>query len=474
VTSRRKPRPWRLAQASQRIATPARQNSARIRPAHPLQSRPIVSGGVVSLARQLERIRSGFQSAFWVANVSELFERLAFYGQQAFLLLFLTEKLKLSDVAAGELMGWFGLMVYALPVVVGSLADRFGFRRALAFAYLIAAAGYFLLGSLSSAWMRPIRAATPLYWLVLAILAVTAVGPALVKPCVVGSVAVASSEAVRSMGYSIYYTLVNVGGALGPLLGAAIVAAFGMESVFRFCALSVFAMFILVLLLFREPAAAAGERSVTTVRQALANTILVLRNWRFALFLLIFSGYWVTFYAFFVVMPLYIHRFVAPAMSAASIGRLLAIDAVIIILFQVLVSYLTRGVAAFAAMIAGVVLASLSMFTMSLHRSVWMAAAALVVFSVGEMTQAPRFYEYVSRLAPAGQQGVFMGYAFLPVALGYFISGQIGGRMLDYFGGVSHRPEQIWWVLGGIGAATAALMVLYNWRLAAARSPRQG
>ncbi|HVB33920.1 MAG TPA: MFS transporter [Patescibacteria group bacterium] len=416
----------------------------------------------MDIARRLGRIRAGFGAAFWVANTSELFERLAFYGQQAFLLLFLTEKLKLSVVAAGELMGWFGLMVYALPVLVGSLADRFGFRRALAVAYLFAGTGYFLLGSVSSSWMRPVRTAVPLYWLLLAILMVTALGPALVKPCVVGTVAVSSTEAVRSIGYSIYYTLVNVGGALGPLIGAAIVPGFGMEGVFRFCSLAVFAMVAVVLLFFHEPAEPGAGRAVATVREALANTLLVLRNWRFVLFLAIFSGYWVTFYAFFVVMPSYIHRYVAPAMSAAAIGRLLAIDGLMIIFFQVLVSYLTRAVATFGAMIAGVVLAALSMFTLSLHRSIWMAVAALVVFSLGEMTQAPRFYEYVSRLAPSGQQGVFMGYAFLPVALGYFISGQIGGRLLDYYGGVLHRPQQLWWVLGGIGAMTAALMAVYN------------
>jgi len=78
------------------------------------------------------------------------------------------------------------------------------------------------------------------------------------------------------------------------------------------------------------------------------------------------------------------------------------------------------------------------------------------------MTQAPRFYEYVSRLAPEGQQGVFMGYAFLPIALGYFVSGQIGGHLLHYYGEVVKRPYELWWVLAGIGAFTVVLMALYN------------
>lgn len=415
----------------------------------------------ISLGDRFRQIRRGFQAAFWVANASELFERLAFYSQQAFLALFLVEKVKLSVVAAGQLMGWFGLVVYALPVVVGSLADRFGFRRALAFAYLIASVGYFLLGSVSSSWMAPVRNVVPAYWLIFAILMITAAGPALVKPCVVGTVAVSSTEEARSIGYSIYYTLVNIGGALGPLVGSAVVGAFGMETNFRFAALVVLSMVALVLLFFHDPADGAG-RSVATVRQAIANVGLVLRNWRFVLFLVIFAGYWITFFSFFVIMPTYIHRYVAPGMSDAAIGRLLSIDALMIIFFQVLVSYLTRRIATLPAIVAGVVLATLSMLTLAAHRSVWMAVAALVVFSLGEMTQAPRFYEYVSRLAPAGQQGVFMGYAFLPIALGYFAAGQMGGHLMHHYGEVLGRPNQLWWVLAGIGAVTALLMAAYN------------
>jgi len=78
------------------------------------------------------------------------------------------------------------------------------------------------------------------------------------------------------------------------------------------------------------------------------------------------------------------------------------------------------------------------------------------------MTQSPRYYEYVSRLAPPGQEGLFMGYAFLPIAIGYFISGALAGNLLLYFGEVLHKPGQMWWVISGIGFCTAVLMWLYN------------
>jgi proton-dependent oligopeptide transporter, POT family len=145
----------------------------------------------LSFAQRVREIRGGFQPAFWIANGTELFERLAFYGQQAVLAIFFHESLRLSVQDTGALMGDFGFAVYLLPVFVGALADRFGFRRSLAFAYLIASIGYFLLGSLSASWMAPVRQSVPLYWLIFMILMVTALGPSLVKPCVVGTIATA-------------------------------------------------------------------------------------------------------------------------------------------------------------------------------------------------------------------------------------------------------------------------------------------
>ena len=104
---------------------------------------------------RLREIRAGFEPAFWIANVTELFERLSYYGQSAVLAIFLHESLHLSAQQTGSLMGAFGFAVWFLPVLGGSLADRFGFRNSLLFAYLILTLGYFLMGSLASAWMAP-------------------------------------------------------------------------------------------------------------------------------------------------------------------------------------------------------------------------------------------------------------------------------------------------------------------------------
>ena len=88
----------------------------------------------MNFTERLTEIRTGFKPAFWVANFTELFERLAYYGTSAVLAIYLTEQLHFSKELTGWMMGTFGFVVWFLPVLGGTLADRFGFRRALMFA----------------------------------------------------------------------------------------------------------------------------------------------------------------------------------------------------------------------------------------------------------------------------------------------------------------------------------------------------
>src|SRR6202051_2954860 len=174
----------------------------------------------MSFGGRLKEIRDGFERPFWVANISELFERLSYYAAFAARALFLTETPIFPPAQASRLTGLFGGLVWFLAAFGGTLADRLGFRRSLSLAYLILSCSYFLIGSIASPWFAPIRDAVPLVALVTFLLMLPALGVALVKPCVVGTTARASKESVRSIGYSIYYTLVNIGGARGPFVAS--------------------------------------------------------------------------------------------------------------------------------------------------------------------------------------------------------------------------------------------------------------
>jgi len=423
----------------------------------------------MSLSQRLQEIREGFEPAFWVANFAEIFERIAYYGTTAVLAIYLSEQLHFSDQLTGWLVGTFGLVVYLLPILGGTLADRFGFRRSLLFAYLTMSLGYFLLGSLSAPWMESLRHALGDKWLVLAILMIPALGPGVVKPCVAGTTARASTEKVRSIGYSIYYTLVNIGGALGPILAFLVrkQLGWGIENVFRMASVSVFLMFWTTLFFYREPSR-SGEQNVASVWTALKNMFVVLSNLRFVLFLVIFSGFFVMFWQLYISVPLFIRGYVDPN---ANVDLLLSVDAIVVICFQILVAYVTRKLSSLGAMSLGILITGLAWIIPAIHPSVPMFVVTLIFVALGEITQVSRYYEYVSRLAPPGQQGLYMGYAFLPIAIGYFIAGPLGGYLVHHFGEVLHRPQQMWWVITAIGILTAILLLAYEKLVKAQTAP---
>ena len=412
----------------------------------------------MSIAQRWREIRDGFERPFWVANISELFERLSYYAAFASLARYLNETLQFPTERATSLTGLFGGAVWFLAVFGGALADRMGFRRALSLAYLILGSAYFLLGSIGSPWMAPVRNAVPLTALVTFILLLPALGVALVKPSVVGTTARASKPSARSFGYSVYYTLVNIGGALGPFVASYIHQHMRVQNVFRVAALSVFLMFFFVIAFFREPRK-PDEVKTEDLGQVARNFWTVLSNPRFMLFLLIFTGYWIVYWQEFITLPLYVHNYIDPATDTE---RMLMTGPIIVIAFTMIVNVLTQRISSFSAVILGTLINGLVWIVLALHPTVAMTYLLLVGVAIGEIIQSPRYYEYISRLAPSGQQGTYMGFAFLPLGIGSLLGGAFGGWLMHHFAEELHRPREMWWVVAGVGVLTAALLLIYD------------
>lgn len=463
----------------------------------------------MSVAQRWQEVREGFERPFWVANITEIFERISYYGAFSSLAVYLQETLNFSTQQTGTLAGIFGGLVWFMAIFGGAAADRLGFRRALSIAYLVLAVAYFLIGSIGAPWLAPVRTTVPLGLFVGVILALPAIGVALVKPCVVGTTARASKENVRSIGFSIYYTMVNVGGFLGPLVAAWAHSHMGVQNVYRVAALSVFLMFFVVVVFFREPRK-AGDAPPPTVAEVARNFCVVLGNYklvlpvigvaivvvlaslighfsvpwfvwlilaaaflagisRFMWFLVLFTGYWVVFWQQFITLPGYIHRFINPD---TSVELVLAVDGLTVITLTVLVNALTRKIPALPAVIVGTVITSLSWVVLAFNPTVVGAVVSVFVLALGEITQAPRYYEYISRLAPPEQQGTYMGFAFLPIGIGSLIGGWFGGLVSHHFGEVLHKPGQGWLVISSVGFATALVLFIYD-KVARPSRPRE-
>ncbi len=452
----------------------------------------------MNFASRVREIRTGFERPFWVANITEIFERLSYYGAFSSLALYLQEKLSFSTEQTGTLTGIFGGMVWFLAIFGGAAADRLGFRRALSIAYLVLATAYFLIGSIAAPWLAPVRNALPLGLFVALILVLPALGISLVKPCVVGTTARASKENVRSIGYSIYYTMVNIGGAAGPYVADWAHRHLGVENVYRVAALSVFVMFFVVLLFFREPHK-PGDAPPPSLGEVARNFCVVLGNYklvlpvlllaivlaisslagvtvpwwvwivmlgvamagmsRFMWFLVLFTGYWIVFWQQYISLPGYIHRYIDPN---ARVELILITDGLTVITLTIAVNYITRRIPAFPAVIVGTVVSSIAWLILAFRPTVWATVLALFVLALGEIIQSPRYYEYISRLAPPGQQGTYMGFAFLPIGIGSLIGGWFGGRLAHHYGEVTGQPRNLWLAVTGVGLVTAVALAIYN------------
>ncbi len=413
----------------------------------------------MTFTERLQEVRDGFERPFWIANLSEIFERLSYYGAFSSLALYLQEKLSFSTQQTGTLTGLFGGMVWFLAIFGGAVADKLGFRRALSMAYLILATAYFLIGSIADSWLAPVRNAMPLGLFVGVILILPALGISLVKPCVVGTTARASKDTVRQIGYSIYYTMVNVGSLSGPYIASWAHKHLGVEKVFFISALSVFAMFFFVLFFFREPRK-DGDSPAPSLAQVAKNFVIILWPPKFLIFLLIFTGYWIVFWQQYTTLPGYITQYVSADTGLAEL--ILITDPIVVILLTIAVNHILRKMAPLHAVILGTVITSISWLILASWPTVPGAVATLAVLGLGEIIQQPPYYSYISKLAPPGQQGIYMGFAFLPLGLGSIFGGMFGGYLVHHYGEILHQPHRVWYAIVVVGLLTAVMLAVYD------------
>jgi len=419
----------------------------------------------VDLAARLEELKSGFSRTFWVANTLELFERFAYYGSKAVLAVYIADFIglgpKTADFYAGSV---FNTLLYLLPPLAGTVVDRFGFKRSLMICFAVFSLGYFLIGLAGLPAGAPIVSAlggSKTYMLFA--LVVTATGGSLIKPCVVGTVARTTTEGTKALGYSIYYTLVNIGGAIGPLLAIPVRENLGIAWVLVMSSGTAFLLFVATILFFGEPPRPADAAPPKSMMGVLLDMVKVFRDLRFLTFLVIFSGFWAMFWQVYYSLPFYVRD----VLHFPRFELIVTVGAWTIIFVTVPVTAFAKKLKPIRAMTIGFLLASVSWLVMAAVPTLAVTIVAIMIFAVGEGLQAPRFYEYVANLAPKEQVGTYMGFAFLPIAIGTFFAGIIAGHLVERYvdafkaGTVAH-PETMWLWVAGIGFASTALMLLYD------------
>lgn len=411
----------------------------------------------MNISAEIQKFKSGFHPSFWVANVMELFERLAYYGQQIVFMIYLRNKLGFSEAEAGSLSGVFGGLIYLLPILGGTLADKWGFKKAFSVAFSILAIGYFLIGSMGMSAFQGIYQDLPSYWLLMLFLIFTAFGGSFIKPAVLGTVNDASYNSdAKSLGFAIYYWLVNAGAMIGPTIAYLVRDNFGNEFVYLVSAISCLAMLIVNIIFYKDVKPPVDTESFA---QKMKNLFVVLANFKFMIFLLIYSLYWIIFWQEFIIIPYYIVDYINPNAPYEIIQSWAGAGA--IILLQIPLNRLTKKLSTQDAILSGFAISSLIWIIIGIHPSIPTIIAGIVAFAIGEMIQAPRYYEYISEIAPEGQQGMYQGFAFLPIAIARFVGDPFGGWIYQT-SKASGNPEFVWYSMIAIGLLATLFMYLFN------------
>ncbi|MEW6653753.1 MAG: MFS transporter [Bacteroidota bacterium] len=411
----------------------------------------------MNISSEIQKLKTGYHPSFWVANGMELFERLAYYGQQIVFMIYLRNNLGFSETEAGTLSGVFGGLIYLLPILGGALADKWGFKKAFSVAFSILAIGYFLIGSMGMSAFQGIYQDLPSYWILMLFLIFTAFGGSFIKPAVLGTVNDASHNSdAKSLGFAIYYWLVNAGAMIGPTIAYIVRDNYGNEFVYLVSALSCLAMLIVNIIFYKDVNPPADKESFS---QKMKNLFVVLSNFKFMIFLLIYSLYWIIFWQEFIIIPYYIVDYINPEAPYEIIQSWAGAGA--IILLQIPINRITKTLTTQNAILYGFAISSLIWIIIAIHPSIPTIVAGIVAFAIGEMVQAPRYYQYISEIAPEGQQGMYQGFAFLPIAIARFIGDPFGGWLYQT-SKASGNPEFVWYSMIAIGVLATLFMYLFN------------
>jgi len=398
---------------------------------------------------------------FWYANFMEILERLAFFGVRAIAPLYLVKTanengLGLTYTDKGNIYFWWALIQCLVPMVSGGYTERYGYRKSLAVAFILNILGY--LGMAQSKPIADHLAAQgwedPAYWVFLIAACFVAFGTAIFKPPVHGTVAKTTTEETSSMGWGLFYWVVNIGGAFAPVLAAPLRGEINWHYVFYAAAIVTACNFLPAFLLYREPEKSPpkeGETEKGPLGVFFSSIATVFKDPRLVVFLLIFACFWLMFMQLWDLLPNFIDECVdtsdiAPGFAwlgglfhlswVAQSGQvkpemMIAVNPWTIIFLVILVSWLIRKLHKVGAMVIGMLISMVGFVSAGLTHVGILCALMIFIFTIGEMTCSPTFSAYVGLIAPKDKKALYMGYSNIPFAIGWAAGNKLGGWLYD-------------------------------------------
>lgn len=415
--------------------------------------------------------RAQFDKSFWALNTIEMFERLAFYTLRVMAPIYIMQAddpggLHLTPQQKGTIYAWWAIFQSILPMATGGFADRYGYKKTMAFSVTLMMIGYLMVALWRDVlWLPASDTQSALdrsnYWALFISIMTLATGTAFFKPSIQGSLAQNLTKENSSVGWGIFYWVVNVGAFVGHYIPAIVFTLMGGAHTkdgwrYLFLLSAVFTSFnYIVMMTYKDvPTGASKSDSVFTV---LWKTLVNILDARLIVWLLIMSGFWMMMYQLWDLQPNFIADWIDSGPMAAALSWLpgplyqamtqetargpqipqqvlLSLNSLFIIIGVVGMAWLTRKMRTLTAMLGGMLLATAGVLLAGLTMNPWMLVLGILFFSLGEMTTGPKKNEYLGLIAPPGKKGLYLGYVNIPVGIGVFAGSWIAGEVYGRFG----------------------------------------
>lgn len=390
--------------------------------------------------------RTGLGSTYWLCNVIEMWERLAYYTLRPVAPIYIMQAtepggLHLTAEHKGLIYALWAVFQSGLPTVTGGYADRYGYKKTIAFAVTLNMIGYLIMAFQHN------------YAGFFAGVLVLATGTAFFKPGLQGTLAHMLTKQNSSLGWGIFYWVVNFGAFFGhlisPLLLGAPHSAEGWRNLFLACAGFTA---LNLLLLFPFPSIASGASLTESPWAVFKKTIVNVFEPRLLVWLLIMSGFWMMMYQLWDLQPNFIEDWIDSSAVAAVTpveswveygpeGRprvaqqiLISLNAFLILGLIIPISWLVRRMRTLSTMLLGMFGATGGVLLAGLTQNGWFLLAGIVLFSLGEMLTGPKKNEYLGLIAPPGKKGLYLGYVNIPVGIGVGIGSWLAGMVYGNYG----------------------------------------
>ncbi|MBW6459334.1 MAG: MFS transporter [Bacteroidales bacterium] len=413
-------------------------------------------------------IRS-FPGNFWTVITMEFFERGSYYGMMSVLSVYLVLSrndggLEFSKESVGAIKSTITPLLYFLPIISGALGDRYGYRKILFFAFITMSLGYLFTGFATS------------YAAVFSSLLLVALGAGFFKPMITGTIARMTDESNSSLGFGIFYWSINLGAFLFPLILVPFLKSISWSYIFFMAAIGTGWLFFLNLFVYKEP---SRQKTTKPLGQVFAEMFSVLRDYRFMLMLLIYSGFWIMYFQvydsvlwyltekidmspFNRIINAFLGLFVSNPNWKFEAEHVTAMNAGAIILLQIIVSSLVRNLKILPTMIFGIALGSVGMGMLAIAPNAWVFLVSMFVFTLGEMIAHPKFISYVGLIAPPDKKAVYQGYSFLYGVIGSGVGGILGAFLYVWLVETHNHASLLWLTFAMIGVITIIGLLLYN------------